>query len=143
MYLLDTNVISELRKHAKGTANTQVGQWFSNTPPDTLYTSVMCLLEIERGALLIGRRDSRQSQILLDWLNRQVRPAFAGRILAVDDAVVTLCAPLHVPSPKAEVDALIAANALAHNLTVVTRNVKDFAPMGVRVLNPWGEEGGA
>lgn len=139
MYLLDTNVISELRKHSKGTADTQVSQWFSAAASHMLYTSVICLLELERGALSVARRDARQGQVLLDWINNQVRPSFAGRVLPIDEKVASLCAAMHVPNPRSEADALIAATAMAHGLAVVTRNVKDFAPMGVRTVNPWGD----
>ena len=139
MYLLDTNVISELRKHSKGTVDTQVSQWFSAAASHTLYTSVICLLELERGALSVARRDARQGQVLLDWINNQVRPSFAGRVLPIDEKVASLGAAMHVPNPRSEADALIAATAMAHGLAVVTRNVRDFAPMGVRTVNPWGD----
>jgi toxin FitB len=139
MYLLDTNVISELCKHTKGTADTQVSQWFSAAASHTLYTSVICLLKLERGALSVAGRDALQGQILLDWINNQVRPSFAGRVLAIDEKVASICAAMHVPNPRSEADALIATTAMAHGLAVVTRNVKDFAPMGVRTVNPWGD----
>jgi toxin FitB len=137
MYLLDTNVISELRKTAKQRGDANVQKWVAQTPPEHFYTSALCLLELERGALLLARRDAAQGKQIKHWIAHQVRPAFAGRILAVDDEVVQRCAPMHVPHPKSEIDALIAATALCHGLAVVTRNSQDFENLGVVVLNPW------
>jgi hypothetical protein len=93
------------------------------------------------GALRIARRDTAQGTVLRAWIDEQILPRFEGRILAVDTAVAQRCARLHVPDPRAERDALIAATALVHGLTVVTRNVRDFAPMGVMVLDPWEAAG--
>ncbi|MEI6706217.1 MAG: type II toxin-antitoxin system VapC family toxin [Methylococcales bacterium] len=89
------------------------------------------------GIGLIERRDVAQASLLRIWLNHHVLPTFNGRILAVDTAVALCCGKLHVPAPRSDRDALIAATALVHNMTVVTRNVADFKPMGVQILNPW------
>ena len=135
MYVLDTNVISELRKARKTHPN--VKKWAERVPSASLYISVISVLELEIGILLIDRRDKEQGAILRAWMDRHVLPAFSGRILAIDTAVAQRCAALHVPNPRSDRDALIAATALVHGLTVVTRNVADFERTGVRVINPW------
>jgi toxin FitB len=135
MYILDTNVVSELRKAKK--ANQNVTKWAQPLPSATLYISVISILELEIGILLIERRDKDQGAILRAWMGRHVLPTFSGRILAIDTAVAQRCATLHVPNPRSDRDALIAATALVHSLTVATRNVADFDGMGVDVLNPW------
>jgi hypothetical protein len=135
MYILDTNVISELRKGRKTQPN--VKKWADALPSASLYISVISVLELEIGTLLISRRDEEQGAILRAWMDRHVLPTFSGRILAIDIAVAQRCATLHVPNPRSDRDALIAATALVHGLTVVTRNVADFETTGVGVLNPW------
>jgi toxin FitB len=135
MYILDTNIISELRKAKK--ANQNVSKWAQPLPSATLYISVISLLELEIGILLMERRDKEQGAILRAWMDRHVLPTFSGRILPIDSAVAQRCASLHVPNPRSDRDALIAATALVHGLTVATRNVADFEGMGVGVLNPW------
>lgn len=139
MYLLDTNVVSELRKAARRRADPRVMAWAAGIRPDLLYFSVIGILELELGILLRERRDQAQGAVLRRWLEHHVVPAFAGRILPIDLAVARRCAHLHCPDPRAERDALIAATALEHGLTVVTRNVGDFAGTGVGLLNPWGD----
>jgi predicted nucleic acid-binding protein len=136
MYILDTNVISELRKGRKTHPN--VKKWAEALPSASLYISVITVLELEIGILLIQRRDKEQGAILRAWMDRHVLPTFSDRILAIDTAVAQRCATLHVPNPRSDRDALIAATALVHGLTVATRNVADFERMGVGVLNPWG-----
>jgi toxin FitB len=136
MYIIDTNVVSELRKAKKADQN--VTKWAQPLPSATLYISVISLLELEIGIMLLERRDKEQGAILRAWMNRHVLPTFSGRILAIDTTVAQRCAALHVPNPRSDRDALIAATALVHGLTVATRNVADFEGMGVDVLNPWG-----
>ncbi len=136
-HLLDTNVVSELRRVKAGKADPRVTAWAESVPVASLFLSVITMLELEMGVLLIERRDPAQGAILRAWFDGQVLPAFSGRILAVDTAVAHRCAKLHVPDPRPERDALIAATALTHSLTVVTRNVADFEPTGVGTLNPW------
>ncbi len=137
MYLLDTNVISELRKANSGKAEKKVVAWANSVSAPRLFLSVISVLELETGILLIERRDPAQGAILRAWLDSHVMPAFSQRILAVDTAVAQRCAKLHVPDPRSDRDALIAATALVHDMTVVTRNVDDFSNTGVKLLNPW------
>ena len=135
MFLLDTNVVSELRRRERTDA--RVGKWSDGVAARQLFLSVITILELEMGTLRLQRRDAAQGNMLRVWIDRNVLPAFRGRILPVDMAVAQRCAGLHVPDPRAERDALIAATALVHGLRVVTRNVADFQPMGVKTLNPW------
>ena len=137
MYLLDTNVVSELRRAKAGKADPHVVAWAASAPVASLFLSAITVLELELGVLLIERRDPVQGAILRAWLEGQVLPAFSERILAVDTAVARRCAKLHVPDPRSERDALIAATALTHGLIVVTRNGADFQPTGVGTLDPW------
>lgn len=137
MYLLDTNVVSELRKAKSGKADKNVKAWAESVSVTSLFLSSITILELETGILLIERRDSIQGATLRTWLDSHVLPAFSGRILPVDVAVAQRCAKLHVPDPRADRDSLIAATALVHGMTVVTRNVADFEPTGVEIFNPW------
>lgn len=140
MYLLDTNVVSELRRAKAGKADPYVTAWALSVPVVSLFLSAITVLELELGVLLMERRDPAQGAVLRIWLEQQVLPAFSGRILAVDTAIARRCARLHVPDPRSERDALIAATALIHGLIVVTRNVTDFQPTGVGTLDPWDFE---
>ena len=137
MYLLDTNVISEMRKAQRKRADPSVQRWSDNANGRTLYLSTISIMESETGILLMERKDPAQAEVLREWLHEHILPGFAGRILGVDAEVALRCATLHVPSTAPYRDSLIAATALVHGLTVVTRNVKDFVPMGVKVFNPW------
>jgi toxin FitB len=135
MFLLDTNVLSELRRRQR--THRKVAAWADSVHAGDLFLSAITILEIEAGTLLLARRDAAQAAVLRAWIDGQVLPAFDGRILSVDTAVAQRCARLHVPDLRAERDALIAATALVHRLCVVTRNVADFEPMRVEVLDPW------
>lgn len=137
MYLLDTNVVSELRKARQGRANPGVGRWAESVPACDLFLSVISLQELEIGVQRAERRDPQQGTVLREWLEHQVLPAFSERILPIDTGIARRSAALHVPDPRPVRDSLIAATALSHNLTVVTRNSTDFEPMGVALLNPW------
>ncbi|MBV6651675.1 MAG: type II toxin-antitoxin system VapC family toxin [Hoeflea sp.] len=136
-FLLDTNVISELRKAGDGRADTNVTAWVAEQDATAFLISAITILELERGVLSVQRRDPKQGGRLRKWLDDHVRPQFTGRILPIDDAIATRCAQLHIPDRRNEADALIAATALVHNLSVVTRNVKDFHETGVVVIDPW------
>ncbi len=137
MYLLDTNVVSELRKVHFNKANSGVAQWANGVDATNLYLSVISIQELEIGVLLVERKDPAQGTILRTWLNQHVLPVFKGRILTVDLAVIHASARLHVPNPRPIYDGLIAATALVHGMTLVTRNVADFDSTGVPILNPW------
>lgn len=137
MYLLDTNVVSELRKVRHGKAHTNVVAWAESVDAAELFVSAITVMELELGVLAIERRDAAQGALLRAWLEQQVLTEFAERTLPIDTAVAQRCAQLHVPDRRGERDALIAATALVHGMTVVTRNTADFASTGVAVVNPW------
>jgi predicted nucleic acid-binding protein len=137
VFLLDTNVVSELRKVAEGKADANVSAWQSGVDELACFLSVITVQELETGVLRIERRDPVQGRRLREWLEQRVIPAFAGRILPIDQATALRCAPLHVPDPRPAHDAMIAATALVHGMTLVTRNSSDFAPLGVAVVDPW------
>lgn len=139
MFLLDTNVISELRKVRAGKADRNVAAWARSVPAASLFLSVIVVQELEIGILLAACRNSPQGAILRAWLDEHVLPAFADRILPVDTTVARRSAALHIPNPRPIRDGLIAATALVHGMTIVTRNVADFVPTGVPVLNPWND----
>lgn len=135
MYLLDTNVVSELRKAKRAHPNLQ--KWTEKQRPVSMYISAITLLELETGILLIERRDQKQGAVLRAWMHEHVLRTFADRTLPIDSAIALRCAALQVPNPRSDRDALIAATALVHGMRVVTRNANYFEPMGVAVINPW------
>jgi predicted nucleic acid-binding protein len=137
MFILDTNVVSELRKTKTGTADPHVIAWASAVSPYSLYVSIISILELEIGVLRIERKDTVQGGALREWLDKQVLIAFAERIVPVDLQVAQRCADLHVPDPRSERDAVIAATALVHGMSIVTRNVADFEATRVPIVNPW------
>lgn len=135
MFLLDTNALSELRRPER--ADPGLAAWAAGVAPQELFLSAITLFEIELGVLQAERRDAAKGAVLRAWVEARVLPAFRGRILPVDGAVAQRCAALHVPVPRPQRDSLIAATALLHRLTVVTRNVRDLAPLGVPLITPW------
>jgi predicted nucleic acid-binding protein len=139
MFLLDTNVVSELRRAGTGRADSGLVAWAEQADPAALFLSVVSLYELELGVRLKQHHDPRQGQLLRQWLDQQVVPSFAGRILPVDGAVARCSAGLHGKAPQPLRDGLIAATALVHAMVVVTRHVSDFLPTGVEVLNPWSD----
>jgi len=136
-YLLDTNVVSELRKVGDGKADPNVTKWVGAQDSNDLFISAITILELERGILGIQRRDADQGSRLRRWMDSRVRPEFAERVLPIDDAIATRCAHLHIPDRRNEADALIAATAVVHGLTVVTRNVQDFDGTNLIIIYPW------
>lgn len=137
MFVLDTNVVSELRKVRLGKADTNLTAWTESVDASDLFVSAITIMELELGVLSIERKDATQGALLRSWLDQHVLPEFSGRTLPVDTAVAQRCARLHVPDKRGERDALIAATALVHGMTLVTRNVTDFKPTGVTTVNPW------
>ena len=137
MWLLDTNVVSELRKIRSGKADANVARWISGKDTAAMFISVITLQELETGVLRTERKDAVRGEILRKWFDWSVRPAFAGRILPVDEKVALKSAQLQVPDPKPAMDCLVAATALVHGLTLVTRNIRDFEGTGVRLVDPW------
>jgi toxin FitB len=137
MFVLDTDVVSELRKVEAGKGHRQVAAWSGQVTLGETFLASITIHELELGILLLERKNKRQGAILRAWIDTRVLPEFEGRILPIDVAVALRCAKLHVPDPRPMRDALIAATALVHSMTVVTRNVRDFDPMGVEILNPW------
>jgi predicted nucleic acid-binding protein len=137
MFLLDTNVVSEMRKIADGKAAPGVAAWAGQYDASELWISVITLMELEIGIRLKERKDAMQGALLREWMEQRVLPEFKERALPIDARVALRCAALHVPNPHGERDALIAATALTHNMTVVTRNVSDFASTKVPIINPW------
>jgi predicted nucleic acid-binding protein len=139
MFILHTNVVSEIRKIRLGTAHPNVALWADSVNAGSLYLSSITVLELELGILQLERKDPRQGSLLRRWLESCVLPEFEDRILPVDTRVARSCASLHVPDPRSERDALIAATARVHGMTVVTRNQGDFQTTGVPLVNPWHE----
>lgn len=137
LYLLDTNVVSELRKAKSGKINKNVLTWFEELSSSNTFLSVISIMELEIGVLLVEKRDPVQGAVLRTWFENHVLPTFSDRILPIDVAVARQCAKLHVPNPCSDRDALIAATGLVHGMTVVTRNVNDFKVEGIKLLNPW------
>jgi hypothetical protein len=135
MFLLDTNAVSGLRRPEK--ANRKLWEWASSTPTESTFLSAITVLELELGTLLMERKDRAQGEILRGWIDTQILPRFEHRILAIDTAVAQCCARLHAPNPRSERDALIAATALVHGMTIVTRNTADFVHTGVPMICPW------
>jgi len=137
MYLLDTNIVSELRKAATNRADANVVAWAAGVAVPMLFISSITILELEIGVLQIERRDASQGALLRKWLEGQVLKAFEGQILPFDTAAARRCSGLHVPDRRGDRGAMIAAIALVHGMHVVTRNVADFAATGVELINPW------
>lgn len=140
MYVLDTNVVSELRKSRLGKVDKNVMSWTQSVDAADLFISSITIMEIELGILSVERKDASQGAHLRSWLEHKVLPEFSDRTLTIDTAVALCCARLHVPDPRGERDALIAATAIVHGMTVVTRNVADFKSTGVQLINPWDEQ---
>ncbi len=139
MFLLDANVVSELRKAGDGRIDARVAAWIAAEDAASFFISAPTLMELEIGILRIERRDAEQGARLRRWMDGRVLPGFEARILPVDSAVALTCARLRVPDPCAERDAPIAATAIVHGMTVITGNIADFEATGVRLVNPWAD----
>jgi len=135
--LLDTNVVSELRKAGMGRADPRVLAWDRRQVGVTKFLPVIVVHEIEKGILRLENRDPAQARVLRGWLEEALLPAFTGRILPVDMPVGLACARLQVPDPAPFSDSLIAATAMVHGLTIATRNVADFRRFPVALIDPW------
>ena len=142
MFILDTNVVSEMRKISSGRADRTFAAWSESARPEEQYLSVVTVMELEQGVLKLERRDPLQAHLLRIWLATRVLPSFDGRVISIDVAVARRWAKLQVPDPKSYRDTLIGATALVHGLTVMTRNVVDFAPMGVDIVDHWTSQTG-
>ena len=137
MFVLDTNVISELRKAGDARADAHVTAWIARQDAASFFVSAVTLMELEIGVLQVERRDPLQGARLRTWLDSRVLPEFTERTLPIDATVALQCARLHIPDRRSERDALIAATAIVHRMAVVTRNVGDFEATGVPLVNPW------
>ena len=137
MYLLDTNIVSEIRKIRRNKADENVVAWLSNVSKESFYTNAVVVMEIERGILRMSRKDQQQAASLKDWYQTVVKSMFHERILPIDEVTANICATLHIPDLAPENDAWIASSAIQYDLTLVTRNTKDFQHPNLRVLNPF------
>jgi predicted nucleic acid-binding protein len=137
MMLLDTNVVSELRKVASGKADPNVVVWNETVDPAQTFISSVVLHELEIGVRLVEHNDAAAGKALRNWLENTVLTAFSGRILPLDEAAAVQAARWHVPNPKPINDAYIVATAFTRRMTLVTRNIKDFEGTGVALVNPW------
>lgn len=135
MYLLDTVTVSAMRRPEKAPGTLR--RWVASVDPMQCYISVITIFEVELGVQLLDRRDRHQAAPLRQWLDTVLRPSFRSRLFPVDEPIALACAALHVPNPRPERDALIAATAIVHGLAIVTRNVRDFRRFPLRLVDPW------
>lgn len=140
MYLFDTNIISELRKMSNSKIDPNVSNWIAQICPEDTYISVISIMEMRAGIMQKMRKDLIQGNYLQHWYDNVMLPAYQGRILPITAKVATICAELHVPNKRPTNDALIAATAMAHNYTLVTRNTKDFQGLKMKLFNPFLDE---
>jgi toxin FitB len=136
VWLLDTNILSELRKGSRCHPN--VARWSATVTREATYTSVLVIGEIRRGVESVRRRDARQAAVFETWLE-QVRHTFAGRILGIDERVAEQWGRFNVPDPIPVIDGLLAATAKIQGMILVTRNVADLERTGVKILNPFAD----
>lgn len=138
MFVLDTNVVSELRKLRAGKANSGVAEWATAVAPSLMFVSAITIHELEHGVLLAERADPPKGELLRRWLDVGVMSVFDRRVLPVDTHVARRAAALHVPDPAPFRDALIGATAMVHRMTLVARNTRGFTRFaGLDVLDPW------
>ena len=134
MYLLDTDVIWALRGHDPERSDGQLFEWVSSQMPGTLFASAITMMEFENGTRLLERKDKPNAAAIRKWIETRLRPAFEGRIIAIDDAVVRSWSHLGYSDFR---DGILAATALQHGLIVATRNVENFRLGKVKTVNPW------
>ena len=137
MYLIDTNIISEMRKIRHRKADPKLTAWVNSINSSLFYTSIVVMMELQRGVMGKHRTDPEQGKRLQQWFDISVKAIFDKRVLYINDHIAEVCAGLHVPNPKPENDAWIAATAIANGLTLVTRNVSDFDGIAVDIINPF------
>lgn len=137
MYLLDTNIISESRKLGTSKIDPRAARWLGKVDVETTFVSAMTIFELERGVRQMERRDAKQGASLRRWFDDQIMTTYENRTLPLSRAVALICASLHIPDPKSERDAWIAATGIDAGLTLVSRNVADFDGMGVGLINPF------
>lgn len=137
MYLLDTNILSESRKLGTPKIDPRAARWLAEVDAETTFVSAMTIFELERGIRQMERRDAKQGAALRRWFNDQIMTTYENRTLPLSRAVALICARLHIPDPKSERDAWIAATGIDAGLTLVSRNVADFSGMGVGLINPF------
>ena len=137
MYLLDTNIISELKKLDSGKIHPQVQRWAYSINLMQTKISVVSIIEIRTGILSLARKGQAQAASFDNWFTNRLLPAYRTRTLSVDTEVALICAQLHIPTKRPINDAYIAATAIAHNLTLVTCNVRDFQGLPLMLENPF------
>lgn len=137
MYLLNTNIISELKKLDSGKIHPQVQRWAYSINLMQTKISVVSITEIRTGILSLARKGQAQAASLDNWFTNRLLPAYRTRTLSVDTEVALICAQLHIPAKRPINDAYIAATAIAHNLTLVTCNVRDFQGLPLMLENPF------
>lgn len=138
MYLLDTNILSEFRKIGSTREHPQVKAWLCSVTPDQLFISTISLMEIKMGILSAEHRgDHAQAMHLNAWYQQDIKQKFARQLLPISGEIAEICAELHVPNRRPFGDSCLAATALVHNFTLVTRNVKDFQGLKLRLINPF------
>lgn len=136
-FFFDTNIVSEIRLILSGKANPNFVQWLKTVDMQNCWTSVVVFMEIEKGILRKERKDKFQGEHLKIWLETSIKPLFANRILNIDLETAKICASLHIPNPRPDNDAWIAASCIQHNLTLITRNEADFQNLGMKIINPF------
>lgn len=136
-WFLDTNVISELRLSPSKKINPNFAKWAETIHRNDCYTSVVVLMEVERGVMRMERKDPHQGKGLRQWFEHFVKTYFENRVLKIDRTTAQICAKLHIPNVRPENDAWIAASCIQHNLPLVTRNVADFQNLGIELINPF------
>ena len=137
MYLLDTNILGDIRKSHHPNCPALFKQWLNHVDLNLCYLSVISIYEIEQGILRKERTDTIQGQLLRTWFEQKIQPEFHHRILDLNTNIALKTAQLHVPNPASLADSFIGATALQHNLTLITRNTKDFQSFGVKLFNPF------